>query len=410
MTIPSDLKGFALFAAAVLTVSLVGVSASGAEARSAVEQPGSFAPSFADVTHHSDGLATSTNWSGYLQTKGGYHSVSAMWTMPTGEATNKTGYSAQWIGIDGFNSKTDHHLIQVGTEVDTTGGSASYYAWWEIVPATPSRQTVLSQKKYPVSSGDDMIASIAKGSGGNWTIQISNGHWIFTKSVSYSGPEKSVEWIDEAPNSNGILPMARTTDVTFWALAENGSNPKLTDDDGLEMKLNGTVLESPTSPAKDGDAFSEAYGASPPQVAPVMLDTLCSDPGSSNNSMNGCPDDDHTTVGSMPFLYASFVSDNDASVHPSFFDLLNFASGTCQSAEIAFGIPNSGGSHGDSAYLKLTNGSTSETASVNYGAVTTFTVPLTQGKPWRVWNSASSYADEIAINLVGICTTATGVK
>jgi hypothetical protein len=54
-------------------------------------------------------------------------------------------YSSSWVGIGGGCvtagcTVTDTTLIQAGTEQDVnSSGQASYYAWWELVPA-PSVQ------------------------------------------------------------------------------------------------------------------------------------------------------------------------------------------------------------------------------------------------------------------------------
>src|SRR5205807_2981333 len=89
----------------------------------------------------------STNWSGYnqgtLEKVGPFNSVAGTWIVPT--ATQHTGgqaeYSSSWIGIgggcvDANCNVTDATLIQAGTEQDVSAsGKASYYAWWELIPA-----------------------------------------------------------------------------------------------------------------------------------------------------------------------------------------------------------------------------------------------------------------------------------
>lgn len=52
--------------------------------------------------------------------------------MPTVEASETSAVSSTWIGIDGA---TNTSLIQTGTQQNTSGGSTSYFAWYEILPS-----------------------------------------------------------------------------------------------------------------------------------------------------------------------------------------------------------------------------------------------------------------------------------
>lgn len=45
-----------------------------------------------------------------------------------------TSYSAFWVGLDGYSSKT---VEQIGTEADCKGATPSYYAWYEFYPKFP---------------------------------------------------------------------------------------------------------------------------------------------------------------------------------------------------------------------------------------------------------------------------------
>jgi len=139
----------------------------------------------------------------------------------------------------------------------------------------------------------------------------------------------------------------------------------------------------------------------------VTLDQLCRGPGASNNSQNGCSYDGTTKIGSTSFPYQAFVSNNDQSVFPLYWDLLDFPATTCTSVKVSFGIPNGGGNSGDTVYLSVANGATSRTASATYGKITTFSVPLTK-IPWTVSNSATQQDDEIAMSMVATCSTSTG--
>ena len=182
--------------------------------------------------------------------------MSGTWNVPTGEGSSGIKYAAQWIGIDGDGNED---LIQTGTQVVTSGSSVSYGVWWKILPAS---ETVINE---PVAPGETMTASIAATSPGTWLIQISNGTWIFSITKSYSGPGSSVEWIVEAPVVGGrIVKIAKTTNVTFSGIAENGNNPNLVSSDAIELVQNGKVKESPSAPSTGGSSFAMAYGKHAP--------------------------------------------------------------------------------------------------------------------------------------------------
>lgn len=48
-------------------------------------------------------------------------------------------YASFWVGIDGYSSGS---VEQLGTHSDCVGkGRASYYAWWEMYPASSFSMT-----------------------------------------------------------------------------------------------------------------------------------------------------------------------------------------------------------------------------------------------------------------------------
>ena len=201
---------------------------------------------------------SSSNWSGYAITGSGYNSITGAWNVPSVSRTTKATYSSSWIGIDGFNNS---NLIQTGTESDWYSGSAHYYAWWEILPAAETRISM------SVSPGDHMTASITHGSGSTWTITISDtsngGH--FTINQSYSGPQTSAEWIQEAPSIGGrVAKVAHFSLTTFDPGTVNGGSPHLVAADGGALVQGGSQVATPSNPDSDGDGFAVAYGATAP--------------------------------------------------------------------------------------------------------------------------------------------------
>lgn len=154
------------------------------------------------------GAVSSTNWAGYAVTgsSGSVSFVKASWTVPKVQGScpsSKNEYSAFWVGIDGYSSKT---VEQTGTDSDCQGGSPTYYAWYEFYPAASN---LISKIK--VKPGNVMVAQVKFAAGKfNATItdlntSVSASH---TKAVK-GAARSSAEWIAEAPSSSsGILPLA----------------------------------------------------------------------------------------------------------------------------------------------------------------------------------------------------------
>jgi hypothetical protein len=201
----------------------------------------------------------SSNWSGYAVTGSTYGSATAKWTVPAVAASRKATYSSDWVGIDGYNN---NDLIQTGTESDYYNGSPHYYAWWEILPAA---ETVIPS--IAVSPGDRMSATITKGSGSSWTITISDvsRNQSFSTVQTYTGPQTSAEWIEEAPTVGGrVAPLANYGQTTFDPGTVNGINPGLSASDGGVMIQKGIQVSTPSNPDTDTDGFNMAYGATAP--------------------------------------------------------------------------------------------------------------------------------------------------
>ncbi len=199
----------------------------------------------------------SSNWSGYAVTGATYTAITGQWTVPTVQATSGNTYSASWIGIDGFSNSS---LIQTGTGQDYTSGRASYYAWWEILPA-PETQIAMQ-----VAPGDHMSASITESTGGVWTIQDVTQSESFSTQQSYRGPGTSAEWIEEAPTIGGrIATLAHYGSTTFDPGTVNGGqDPGLEASDGGVMIQRRAQVSTPSLPDNDTDGFAIQYGSSQP--------------------------------------------------------------------------------------------------------------------------------------------------
>ena len=165
--------------------------------------------------------AESTNWSGYAATTGTYTSVSASWTEPTGTCSRGSQYSSFWVGLDGYSSGS---VEQTGSEVDCSGSSARYYAWYEMYP-NPSHSY-----SNTVRPGDHFNASVTYTGSNHFSlfIQDSTQGWSHTTTGTLAGaPRSSAEVIVEAPcctASGGILPLANFHTVKITSSKANGSS------------------------------------------------------------------------------------------------------------------------------------------------------------------------------------------
>ncbi len=212
---------------------------------------------------------TSTNWFGYnqgsLSTKKLYHSIVGVWFVPTAtqHQAGQAEHAADWIGIGGgcVNSSctvTDSTLIQTGTEDDvSSGGTASYSAWWELIPA-PSI-TIPSMIVHP---GDEMGAEISETIPNSdvWNIHIVDvtQHESFTKQVPYTSSHDTAEWIEETPLiiGSGLAALPNLTDPNFDHGMVDGGNANLNASQEIDLiNSSSQVIGAPSSPDSDLDGF-----------------------------------------------------------------------------------------------------------------------------------------------------------
>jgi hypothetical protein len=223
--------------------------------------------------HTSAHAAQSNNWFGYNQgtlEQGGkqFNSISGDWIVPT--ATQHTAgqdeASSDWIGIgggclDAACTVGDNTLIQTGTEQDVSGGSASYSAWYELIPA-PS----LSITSLTVHPGDHMHASISETVAGanvwNITLQDVTTGKSFSTTVPYSSTHATAEWIEETPltfgtGGAGLAALPNLTNVPFTSATTNGANAGLKASEEIQLiDSNGKVIGTPSSPNGSANGFT----------------------------------------------------------------------------------------------------------------------------------------------------------
>ncbi len=189
-----------------------------------------------------------------------------MWIVPKVAPTSTASFSSAWIGIDGL---TNGSLIQAGTEQDYYLGAAHYSAWW-----TTSDFGFLEQRisTLTVRPGDLMLSIIGQSSPGTWTIILidATSKTSFVKSVAYSGPGSSAEWILEAPTvGSQIGQLAHYGATIFDAATVNGAAPGFVANDGGVLTQGGVAVSTPSAPDTEppparSDGFTVARSATAP--------------------------------------------------------------------------------------------------------------------------------------------------
>lgn len=237
--------------------------------------------------------ASSENWSGYVvgsssssSSSSGtrYRSVSGTWTAPTASCTSGDGYSSFWVGLGGAGNS--QALEQAGTEADCSGGTARYFAWYELVPSAPV--------KIPMSvHPGDTISSTVTVNGTAVTISLADRTTgqSFTRTLPMTSPDtSSAEWVAEAPSAcssdlSNCTPMslANFGKVTFtnasatttdghtgtisdarWSTAALTLDPSASDtgSGGAQFaSAQRAAAAGPSSLSSDGSSFSVTYAA-----------------------------------------------------------------------------------------------------------------------------------------------------
>jgi hypothetical protein len=197
--------------------------------------------------------SSSSNWSGYAATGGGFTSISASWVEPTGHCSGSTTYSSFWVGIDGDGSNS---VEQTGSEVDCSGGSPQYYSWYEMYPAYPVNFS------NTVRPGDHFTGSVTYNGSGKFTMKLSDTTQGWSRSVTktYSPAQRySVEVIAEAPSSSaGVLSLTNFGTVSFTNSLANGQPIGNYSPDQINM-VSGSTTKASTSSLSGGTSFSVTW-------------------------------------------------------------------------------------------------------------------------------------------------------
>ena len=200
-------------------------------------------------------LETSTNWAGYVASRGRFTSVSATWTVPLVKAgTQPTEVAALWVGLDGRGTRT---LEQIGTLSGMLGGSPAYEVWYEVVPQPPVYE------RLAIKPGDSVTASVTTNGDGAFTLFIRNnttGGTFSTLQPSRGAELVTAEVVAEAPATiSGPAPLPDFGTIGFTNARANGRPIGTFTWDRLSMS-SGTTVQAVTAPlGRDAGSFSVAW-------------------------------------------------------------------------------------------------------------------------------------------------------
>lgn len=235
-------------------------------------------------------------WSGYTVpgglAAGNYTSAQGTWIVPSVSWVNYPKdprgrtimeSSSAWIGIGGWGESV---LIQLGTEQDvfhddtTQKSVGSYYAWYELYPASP---VTIDATRFTVQPGDTITAALQctavckPGGQSTWTMSMMDlTRWKTPFTIQVQNPHTvlaTAEWIMEANGaycgSSCDLTLATFSylpdfqKVTFSGLTANGANP------GLSRAKHGIMIVDPegkswstVSDPVGGNAFTVSFAPS----------------------------------------------------------------------------------------------------------------------------------------------------
>ncbi len=212
--------------------------------------------------------AVSTNWSGEVRVGSTFTAVEGEWTVPAVVASTALEYESSWIGVGGVGIS---QLIQAGTLSVTEGGTTTYVAWYELLPAA---QISLPEIVIP---GDEMLVKIEQTSAKRWSIGIEDTTqgWNVTETVTYTaGAANSAEWITERPyitTTGKLQTLADFGSVRFHDMRFTASDPTATHLTAVSMETTGRIIAHPGNVTSTTTTnFTDYYGApTSPPVTPA---------------------------------------------------------------------------------------------------------------------------------------------
>ena len=220
-----------------------------------------------------NGALHSKNWSGYVDVACGtcaLRYVAASFTLPSVDCARSPdgSHASFWAGLDGFNDGTAE---QTGADAFCSGGTANYFAWYEMFPLPPVAFS-------GVSPGDAISVTVYYNSAtGHWQLgltDLTTGGSISAAQTCPTGStcrNASAEVVTEAPSSSSgaTSPLADFGQVGFEGIqvtSRSGTHGAMTSNglwttDSIDMVgSTGATLALP-GPAYGGQAFLDTWSA-----------------------------------------------------------------------------------------------------------------------------------------------------
>jgi hypothetical protein len=208
------------------------------------------------------------HWSGYiiglgtLQNKSeGVSSITGTWIVPEIKYSENNTYSSVWVGVGGYGEPS---LIQAGTEQHCENGRISYYAWYELLPAT-----IITITTVEISPGDQVTTSITLVDDvkNSWLIALvdqTTGE-SFQKTVIYDSTRQTAEWVVERPTVNNQVStlanfnQATLTDCSTTINGVTGSIKDFTYTQAVMVDSLDNDLVKTSVLSNDGSSFNVTY-------------------------------------------------------------------------------------------------------------------------------------------------------
>src|SRR5579862_1670168 len=147
--------------------------------------------------------------------------VTAKWKVPAITCTPEDRVMSDWVGLDGATTSTTT-VEQTGTLGQCYEGTAKYWTWYEMYPATPASNLVGTT----VKAGDTITATVLR-SGTSYKLTIvdattAGNNVTVTKTCTLAKcVDKSAEWVVERPAfSIGITPLAQFKTASHFSAAK----------------------------------------------------------------------------------------------------------------------------------------------------------------------------------------------
>lgn len=207
-------------------------------------------------------LYQSGNWAGYVALPGGsttsFQQVTADYTVPSancngGGVGTGDAFAYHWIGLDGWGDNT---VEQDGVAGFCEGGSASYYAWWEMYPNGINLD-------FPVSPGDAISSRVTYDGAGNYTLYLlddtSGQSFNLTESCPTTCSNRSAEDITEGYSSSpwlGTLDYGKEYYNAFQAINQSGTHGGIASKAWLDGEVEAIGATSGQVTSKPGALYS----------------------------------------------------------------------------------------------------------------------------------------------------------